>query len=468
MQNVVIADVTLKETQKNSSSLSFKERIEIAKYLDRLGVCVVELPAIADEKLDSILIKSICSTVKNSIVSVVCPLNENGIETAWQAISKAQKPRLQLVVPVSTVQMEFICCKKPHVVLEMISALVAKAKSLCADVEFVAQDATRSEKDFLFKAVAAAIEAGANLVTFSDDAGIMTPQEFSSFVETIKENVPTVADVSLGVQCSNEYSMASSCAVAAVQAGVSEIKTSVCGTSTVSLETISQFIRARGEELGILCPIKFNKLQRSAKQIDWIIHSKRSKSSPFENGVQNYSTDFAIGEHETFEQVISAIKTLGYDLSDDDNAKVYEEFKRISGKKPVTAKDLDAIVASSALQVPTTYFLESYVINSGNVISATANITLRKNDEKLSGLCGGDGPIDASFLAIEQIVGHHFELDDFQIQAVTEGREAMGSALVRLRSKGKLYSGKGISTDIIGASIRAYLNALNKIVFEEA
>ena len=118
--------------------------------------------------------------------------------------------------------------------------------------------------------------------------------------------------------------------------------------------------------------------------------------------------------------------------------------------------------------MPTTYFLESYVINSGNIIPATANITMTKNGEKISGLAGGDGPIDAAFLAIEQIVGHHYELDDFQIQSVTEGQEAMGSALVKLRNDGKLYSGKGISTDIIGASIRAYLNALNKIVYEEA
>ena len=159
---------------------------------------------------------------------------------------------------------------------------------------------------------------------------------------------------------------------------------------------------------------------------------------------------------------------LGYDLSQEDISKVFEEFRRISGKKNVGAKELDAIVAYAALQVPATYVIDSYVINSGNIISATANISLLKNGEKVVGLSRGDGPIDASFLAIEQIVGHHYELDDFQIQAVTEGREAMGSALIKLRSNGRLYSGRGISTDIIGASIRAYLNALNKIVYEEA
>ena len=148
-------------------------------------------------------------------------------------------------------------------------------------------------------------------------------------------------------------------------------------------------------------------------------------------------------------------------------AKVYAAFLRIADKKNVGEKELDAIVASAALQVPPTYTLESYVINSGNVITATAQVKLLKQGKTLSGFAVGDGPIDAAFLAIEQIIGHHYELDDFQIQAVTEGREAMGSALVRLREDGKLYSGKGISTDIIGASIHAYLNALNKIVYEE-
>ena len=136
-------------------------------------------------------------------------------------------------------------------------------------------------------------------------------------------------------------------------------------------------------------------------------------------------------------------------------------------KKTLTLKDLDAVVASVALQVPATYRLVSYVVNNGNIISSSAQITLEKDGEQISGISIGDGPVDAAFRTIDQIVGHHFELDDFQIQSVTEGREAVGSALVRLRNDGKLYSGKGISTDIIGASIRAYVNAVNKIIYEE-
>ena len=183
----------------------------------------------------------------------------------------------------------------------------------------------------------------------------------------------------------------------------------------------------------------------------------------------NETAGICLDANDEIREVLKVVSQLGYDLSDEDGARVYEEFRRVAEKKHfVGTKELDAIVASTAMQVPSTYRIESYVINSGNVITATANLTLDKQGTKLRGVSVGDGPIDAAFLAIEQIIGHHYELDDFQIQAVTEGREAMGSALVRLRSGGKLYSGNGISTDIIGASIRAYISALNKIVYEEA
>ncbi|MBQ7035433.1 MAG: 2-isopropylmalate synthase, partial [Clostridia bacterium] len=152
---------------------------------------------------------------------------------------------------------------------------------------------------------------------------------------------------------------------------------------------------------------------------------------------------------------------------EEDDGKIYEEFKRVIAKKEtIGARELEAIIASSAMQVPSTFHVVNYVVNSGNIITATANLTLEKDGEQLHGVSTGDGPIDAAFHAIEQIVGHHYELDDFQVHAVTKGREAVGSALIRLRANGKLYSGNGVSTDIIGACIRAYVNALNKIVYE--
>ena len=169
----------------------------------------------------------------------------------------------------------------------------------------------------------------------------------------------------------------------------------------------------------------------------------------------------------TLADISGAIGSLGYELSEEDVGKVYEEFRRVSARKgKLDNRELEAIIATSAMQVPSTFHLSSYVVNSGNIITATAHVTLEKDGEKLSGVSVGDGPIDAAFHAIEQIIGHHYELDDFQIQSVTKGREAVGSSLIRLRANGMLYSGNGASTDIVGACIRAYINALNKIVYE--
>ena len=159
---------------------------------------------------------------------------------------------------------------------------------------------------------------------------------------------------------------------------------------------------------------------------------------------------------------------LGYELSDSDIGNVHKALKQVCDKKSaVGAKEFEALIAGYAMQAPSTYHFETYTTTSSNVSSSMSQITLKCNDEIICGVSNGDGPIDSAFRAIEQCIGHHYELDDFQVQSVTEGKEALGSALVRLRNNGKLYSGNGISTDIVAASIRAYINALNKIVFEE-
>ena len=189
--------------------------------------------------------------------------------------------------------------------------------------------------------------------------------------------------------------------------------------------------------------------------------------SPFDSGVDDGAPTVCLTAGDGVEEVVKVVRHLGYDLTEEDNARVYESFQRIAAKKHfVNTRELDAIVASAAMQVPSTYRIINYVITCGNMTSAMASLMLEKDGERQQGVCAGDGPIDAAFLAIEQIIGHHYELADYQIQTVTEGREAMGSALVKLRSNGKLYSGNGISTDVIGASIRAYISALNKIVYE--
>ena len=315
-----------------------------------------------------------------------------------------------------------------------------------------------------------AIGAGATSVTLCDAAGLMFPEEFSAFIEDVKAHVPETAQIRLGVLCSDALSMAGACAIAAIRAGVDEIKTVSCASDVTALPDIAAILKNRGDSFGLSCGVRHAEIKRITAQIEWLC-SSRGQNSIYNGGVSAVAdaSNMTLSIHDDLTAVSKAVEKLGYTLSDEDNAKVFEAFQVIAAKKEtVSARELDSIVASAALQVPPTYQLINYVINCGTAISASAHIKLDKDGSVLEGICLGDGPIDAAFLSIEQVVGHHYELDDFQIQAVTEGREAMGQTVVRLRSGGKLYSGRGSSTDIVGASIQAYLSALNKIVYEEA
>ena len=467
MKEIRISDVTMKQTGQDIS-LSFKEKIELSKLLDKLGVSVIELEPIRQSKIDSLRVKSVAAAVKESILAVPVALNEQSVIQTWNALKEAKKPRLQVCAPVSPVQMEYLFHKKPDAMLSAIRETIAACVSLCSDVEFVADDATRADSAFLYQAVSAAIEAGVRTVTICDTAGAMLPDEFAAFIEGIYENVPGLKEITLGVACSDQLSMADSCAIAAVRAGARELKAAAYRLDAVSLPNVAKVLSAKGDAFGITCPVRTTQLKRITDQIAWMYQTGKSKNSPFENGVQEDEAGIYLTAHDDLAAVLKTAEKLGYDLSEEDGAKVYEAFRAIVAKKEkVSARELDAIVASAAMQVPPTYVLDTYVITAGNTISSTAHLKIAKSGAMLEGVSVGDGPIDAAFLAIERITGQHYELDDFQIQAVTEGREAMGQTVVKLRSSGKVYSGRGISTDIVGASIHAYINALNKIVYEE-
>ena len=466
MKNIRISDVTMK--QKGDISLSFKEKIELAKLLDKLGVSVIELEGITSAKIDALRIKSIAMAVQGSVVAVPVQLNEENVKLVWNALRIAKKPRLQVCAPVSSVQMEYLFHKKPEAMLASIADTIRACCEVCADVEFVADDATRSDPAFLYEAVRTAISSGAKTVTVCDTAGAMLPNEFTAFLRELYAGVPELQNVTLGVSCSDGLSMADSCAIAAVRYGAGEIKAAAYRLDSVSLPNVAKVLKAKGEFYNATCSLHTTVMSRITDQISWMCQTGRSRTSPFDNGVQEDDGGIYLTGHDDLSAVMKAASRLGYDLSEDDGKRVYEAFRAIAEKKEkVTAKELDAIVASAAMQVPPAYVLDTYVITSGNTISSTAHLRLRKDGQMIEGVCIGDGPIDAAFLAIESITGRHYELDDFQIQAVTEGREAMGQTVVKLRSEGKVCSGRGISTDIVGASIGAYINALNKIVYEE-
>ena len=464
MKQIKLSDATMKQISE-SFRLSFKEKIEFSKLLDKLGVDVIELEGIENARIDSLRIKSIASAVCDSCVAVPVEMNERSIEDTWNAVKLAKKPRLQVTAPTSAVQIEYIFRKKPDTMIRDLAATVSKCASLCSDVEFIANDATRSEQDYLTLAIKTAIDAGATTVTLCDTAGTMFPAEFASFIALQYEKLPELKNVTLGICCSNALSMAEACAISALESGAEQIRASAYPLSFASLANIARIIEAKGDSIGASSNIRTTQLTRITDQIGRICEADKKKAFA---GAEDQGEAISLTVHDDVGAVALAATKLGYDLSDEDEVKVYNAFKQIAEKKEnVSLKELDAIVASSAMQVPATYKLDTYLITSGNNISATAHIKLIKDGKTMEGVHIGDGSIDAAFQTIEKIIGRHYELDDFQLQAVTEGREAMGQTVVKLRSGAKVYSGRGISTDIVGAGIQAYLSALNKIIYEE-
>lgn len=466
MKTIYIADSTLRcNSGVSDKPLTFKEKLEIARALDRMKVDIIEFPYIEQEKTDVLLARTIISFLNHAKLSIPVGFDESSVDVAALAISEGKSARIQVRIPVSPVQMEYFCRRKPPMVLELIAKLVKKAAETGADVDFVAEDASRAETPFLVQAIKTAIENGAGVITLSEETGKMTPDEFFTFIQTTYTQIPELNNVRVAISCNDDLSFALANFAAVVGTEVSEIKCAASAASTLLISDLTKFISARGLEIGIQSSIKTTEFKRLISQIDWILNDKRDNI--ITNSEAKEDNDMILRKGDDISLVCAEVAKLGYDLSDEDAEKVYEEFCRVAEKKNVGRTELDAIVASAALQVPSTYVLKSYVINSGNVINSTAQLTLEKNGELLYGVSVGDGPIDAAFVAIEQILGHHYELDDFQIKSVTEGRQALGSALVKLRYGAKVYSGNGISTDIIGASIRAYISALNKIVYEE-
>lgn len=467
MNKIKISDRTiLIKSQGNEATLSFKEKVEIARLLESANVDVVEFPAIENEKTDTLLLKTACAFLKNSIMSVQVGTTVESVELTYNSIKSASKPRLSVALPVSPVGMEYTCHKKAPKMIELIKALVEKSVSLCDDVEFVALDATRAESDVLVATIKTAIEAGAKTITICDNEASMLPDAFVSFIEETIKAIPELKNVNLGVMCEDTNGCAAASSMLAVTHGATEIKCASNNANITSIVTVSNIIRNNGDKLDICCSLKYSEFLRIINQVAKIADGKHIVSVT-ETTSSVPASEFNLTENDSQETVLKAVKDLGYDLSDEDSAKVFERFKSVASKKTISNKELDAIVATTALQVTPAYKLVDYVINTGNIITSSAQITLEKDGENKQAIGIGDGPIDAAFTTIEQIVGHHYELDDFQIHSVTEGREATGSALVKLRSNGKLYSGNGVSTDIIGASIRAYINAINKIIFEE-
>ena len=462
MRKIKISDVTLKKLSEDRAvSLLFREKSAIANCADALGADAIELPRVKNIREDSIIYKTIAKNVKNAVLAISVGFTADEVAAAWECVKDAKAPRLQVELPVSTIQMEYTYHIKQAKMLEKIAEIVAAARALCADVEFSALDATRADEDFLIAAAKAAEENGAGSITVCDSAGASTPDQIAEIVANVKAAV----SVPVYVQVSDRVKMAVASAFSAIGAGADGLKCAMAGKDALIAGEISDAISICGSQIDAEIGLNSTKIHSSID--DMLAHINHGGSD--EAVAVSDRKKILLDSDSTLSQVAEASALLGYELSDSDIGNVYKALAQVWEKKgAVGAKEFEALIASSAMQAPSTYHFETYTTTSSNLSSSMTQITLKCEGDVICGVSAGDGPIDSAFRAIEQCIGHHYELDDYQVQSVTEGKEALGSALVRLRYNGKLYSGNGTSTDIVAASIRAYINALNKIVFEEA
>ncbi|MDR2157510.1 MAG: 2-isopropylmalate synthase [Clostridiales Family XIII bacterium] len=500
--NIRIFDTTLRDGEQSPGmSMNLKEKIEMAKQLERMGVDIIEAGFAISSPGDFISVRTVAETLKNCTVASLARASAPDIDRAWEAVKVAEDPRLHIFLATSPLHMEYKLRMTPDQVYEQAVEMTKYAKKYCANVEFSAEDATRSDIDFLAKVVEGVIAAGATTVNLPDTVGYTTPEENYRFFLTAREKAPSLNKIAISAHCHNDLGLGVANSLAAIRAGVTQVECTINGigerAGNAAMEEIVMALYVRKEEYRAETNIITSEITRSSDLLTRItgVKVQPNKAIVGENAfaheagihqhgvMQNALTyeimtpasvglkesNLVLGKHSGKHAFGERVKSLGYTLTDAELITAFEKFKVLADKKKqVYDKDIEAIVAKETVQVPKTFTLRNFVINSGNTITATAVITLMKDNKQIERVARGDGPLDASFKAIDKIIGTDLCLEDFKLNAVTEGEDAMGDALVIIKNEsGNVYSGRGLSTDIVEASIHAYINAVNKMYYEE-
>lgn len=498
-----IFDTTLRDGEQSPGcSMNLKEKIEMAKQLEKMKVDIIEAGFAMSSPGDFISVKTIAETIKDCTVASLARTTADDIDRAWEALRGAVSPRIHTFIATSPIHMEYKLLMTPDEVYERSVAMVKHAKSYCSDIEWSAEDATRSDPVFLAKVIEGVIKAGATTVNLPDTVGYTTPDEYYEFLMKIQELAPSLGNICLSTHCHNDLGLAVANSLAAVKAGAGQIECTINGigerAGNAAMEEIIMALHTRKDSLNADTRIVTTEIMRSSSLLSRItgVKVQPNKAIVGENAfaheagihqhgvMKNKATyeimtpesvgltknNLVLGKHSGKHAFRDKVKHLGYDMPETEIDRMFVKFKELADKKKsVYDRDIEALISKEAVQVPKTYRLDSYVINSGNHITSTAVIRMIKDGKSIERVSRGEGPIDASFKSIEKIVGMDSHLEDYQIQSVTEGEDALGDALVKLSdANGNIFSGRGLSTDIIEASIHAYINAVNKMIYENS
>lgn len=495
-RKIYIFDTTMRDGEQTAGvTLTFEEKIELARQLAQLNVDVIEAGFPYASPGDFRAVKAIAGLIKGPTICGLARALPQDIDKAAEALKSADKPRIHTFISTSDVQIKYQLKKTREEVLDMAVAAVQRAKSYVQDVEFSAMDATRSDPDYLCKIYGAAIKAGATVINIPDTVGYALPSEFYELVRYIIENVPGIDDIIVSVHCHNDLGLATANSLAAIEAGATQVECTVNGlgerAGNASLEEIVMIIDTRKDRLDTYTDINLSEIARTSRLVSRLtgVQIQPNKAIVGENAFAHQSgihQDAVLKERTTFEIIDPkkigimeskivlgklsgrhALKTrleeLGYYLSEDELNKVFIRFKELADrKKEITDRDLEAIVESD-VKTPEEHFKLSYIqVTTGSSVIPTATLVLERNGQKFVGSATGDGPVDAAYHAIDSVIGLKCKLMNFSVHSVTSGQDALGEVQVQLEVEGIVVSGRGISTDIVESSARAYINAVNR------
>ncbi|NLY42802.1 MAG: 2-isopropylmalate synthase [Clostridiaceae bacterium] len=499
-RKIIIFDTTLRDGEQTPGvNLNIQEKLEIAKQLEKLGVDVIEAGFAIASPGDFKAVKAVAETIKNATVASLCRAVEKDIDRAWEAIRNAVSPRIHTFIATSDIHMKYKLKMSEDEVVERAVAMIKYAKKYCSNVEFSAEDAGRTRPEFLFRVIKAAIDAGATCINVPDTVGYTTPPEFGALIRSIMENVDGIEKVDLSVHCHNDLGMAVANSLAAIENGATQVECTINGlgerAGNASLEEIVMALTTRKNYFNVHHNIDTTQIYKTSRLVSNLtgVHVQPNKavvgdnafaheSGIHQHGVLNEKSTYEImtpesiglsanrmvlGKHSGRHAFEEKLKELGYTLEQDAINEAFKMFKELADKKKVVHdEDIHVLIGERVSKIPEVFELVSFQINSGNRLISTAMIELKKEGNIITEASTGDGPVDAAFNAIERAVGIGLKLVDYKLRAVTSGQDALGEATVKVLKDDKTFLGRGISTDIVEASIKAYLNALNRMMSE--
>jgi len=498
MDSVVIFDTTLRDGEQTPGvSFHLKEKVEIARALDKMGVDVIEAGFAGASPGDFKAIQAVSETVENAVVCSLARCVPQDIEAAAKALEKARRKRIHVFIATSPIHMEHKLHMTPQQVIENAVKGVTLAKGYCEDIEFSCEDATRSDKAFLYEILEKAIDAGATTVNVPDTVGYATAGEYGQLIRDIRKNVPNIHKAVLSVHCHNDLGLGVATSLEGVMSGARQVECTLNGlgerAGNAALEEIVMGLRTRRDVYGCDTRIDTKRIYKTSRMIANLsgveipankavvgVNAFQHQSGIHQHGVlsnpQTYEVmrpeDLGIPQNNMLLGKLSgrhALKEraeqLGIEMTDEALAVAFARFKELADrKKEITDRDVMALLREQRLNTANCYELHTFQILSGNQMTPTATVSLQKKGEKLTRAAWGEGPIEACFNAIDLITQLTCSLESFNLKAVTEGQDALGEVTVRARHGELSMLGKGVSTDIIEASCLAYLNAVNRIL----